>query len=239
MLRLPLRRGGRRARPARDARHAARRDDAPPSPAAGRRDHRHRGGRAPSRRDRRRSRPRPALEGVPEPAGVGVRVDPRRPDPRARAAGGRAQRPHPRAARVPPRRDRAAAGDREPGRPVDRPRAALRRGAAAGRRARGARPHLRGRLRVPLPRGVARGDRQDDDGRGARDRRGARARGRRDRLAGGPRRRATPSARRCAGSGARSASSWPTATRRSPTRSGRCSRRSPTTPPSRSSTAAR
>ena len=47
MLRLPLRRGGRRARPARHARHAARRDDAPPSPAAGRGDHRHRGGRAP------------------------------------------------------------------------------------------------------------------------------------------------------------------------------------------------
>ncbi len=77
------------------------------------------------------------------------------------------------------------AGDREPGRAVDRPRAALRRGAAAGRRARGARADLRGRLRVALPRGVARGDRQDDDGRGAGDGRGARARGRPDRLARG------------------------------------------------------
>ncbi len=50
---------------------------------------------------------------------------------------------------------------------------------------------------------------------------------------------ATPCGRRCAGSGARSASSWPTGTRRSPTRSGRCSRRSPTMPRSRSSTGVR
>ena len=55
MLRLPLRRDGRRARPARDARHAARRDDAPPAHAAGRGDHRHRGCGAPARRDRRRA----------------------------------------------------------------------------------------------------------------------------------------------------------------------------------------
>jgi signal transduction protein with GAF and PtsI domain len=45
--------------------------------------------------------------------------------------------------------------------------------------------------------------------------------------------------RRCAGSGGRSASSSPTATRRSPTRSARCSRRSRTTRRSRSSTGAR
>ena len=70
--------------------------------------------------------------------------------------------------------------NRGPGEPVDRPRTALRRGAAAGRRARGARPHLRGRVRVPLPRGVARGDRQDDDGRGPCDGRGAGARGRQE-----------------------------------------------------------
>ena len=63
------------------------------------------------------------------------------------------------------------------------------RRAAARRRARGARADLGGRLGVALPRGVARGDREDDDGVAARDGRGARARGREDRLAGGPRRR--------------------------------------------------
>ena len=49
----------------------------------------------------------------------------------------------------------------------------------------------------------------------------------------------TPCGRPCAGSGGRSAGSWPTAIRPSLTRSGRCSRRSPTTRPSRSSTGAR
>ena len=63
------------------------------------------------------------------------------------------------------RRDRPAARDRGAGRAVDRAREALRAGAAAGRRARGAREDLGGGLRVALPRGVARGDRQDDDGR--------------------------------------------------------------------------
>ena len=56
---------------------------------------------------------------------------------------------------------------------------------AQGRRARSARADLRGGLRVALPRGVARGDRQDDDGRREGDGGGARARGRADRLAGG------------------------------------------------------
>ena len=42
--------------------------------------------------------PRPAVQGVPEPARGGVRVDPRRADPRAREARGRAERPHARAA---------------------------------------------------------------------------------------------------------------------------------------------
>ena len=47
---------------------------------------------------------RPALQELPEPARGRVRVDPRRADPRARrAARGRAQRPHARAARRSPR----------------------------------------------------------------------------------------------------------------------------------------
>ena len=93
-------------------------------------------------------------------------------------------------ARVEPREfthggDRPAPRDRGAGRAVDPARAALRGGAAAGRRARGARADLRGRVRLALPRGVARGDRADDDGRARRDGRGARARGRQDRLARG------------------------------------------------------
>ena len=57
----------------------------------------------------------------------------------------------------------------------------------------------------------------------AGDRRGARARGRPDRLARGARRRRTRSASRCAGAAARSASSSPTATRRSPRTTASCS----------------
>ena len=71
----------------------------------------------------------------------------------------------------------------------DRAREAVRARAAARRGARGARAHLGGRLGVALPRGVARGDREDDDGVAARDGRRARARGREDRVARGPRRR--------------------------------------------------
>ena len=119
---------------------------------------------------------------------------------------------HARAARVLGRRGRAAARDRRAGRAVDRARAAVRGGAAARARARGARAHLRGGLRLALPRGVARGDRQDDDGR-ARRRRARRScsttgasRGRRARRA------RMRSASRCAGAGGRSASSSPTAT---------------------------
>ena len=135
--------------------------------------------------------PRPALQALPEPARGRVRVDPRRADPRPRrAARGRAQRAHPRAARVRRGRDRAADRDRRPGGAVDRARAALRAGAAPRRRARGARADLGGGLGVALPRGVARGDREDDDGRRAGDGRGARARGRAHRVAGGARRRA-------------------------------------------------
>ena len=109
-------------------------------------------------------------------------------------ARGRAQRPHARAADVHRRRDRAPRRDRVAGRADDRAREALRARAAARRRARGARADLRGRLGVALPRGVARGDREDDDGVAARDRGGARARGREDRVARGARRRVRRSA---------------------------------------------
>ena len=51
---------------------------------------------------------------------------------------------------------------------------------------RGAREDLGGGLGVALPRGVARGDREDDDGGGRSDRCGAGARGRQGRVAGGP-----------------------------------------------------
>ena len=61
-------------------------------------------------------------------------------------------------------RDRPARRDRGPGRADDRAREALRGRAGARVRARGAREDLGGGLRVALPRGVARGDREDDDG---------------------------------------------------------------------------
>ena len=88
VLRLPLRRARRRARPARDARDARRGDDAPAEDAARRGDHRCGGGRARAGDDRRAGASRPALQVVQEPARGGVRVDPRRADPRAREAGG-------------------------------------------------------------------------------------------------------------------------------------------------------
>ena len=206
--------------------------------AARRGDHGRRSGRARAGDDRRRRAPRPTLQGVPEPARGRLRVDPRRPDPRAREARRRAQRPHPRAARVHAGRGRPADDDRGPGGAVDRAREALRPGAAPRARARGARADLRGRLGVALPGGVARGDRADDGRVDARDRSGDRARGRADRLARGPRRRRTRCGCRCAGGAARSASSSSTATRRSPTTTASCSRRSRARPPWRSSTAA-
>ena len=189
VLRLPLRRAHRRARPARDARDACRRDDAPAEDAARRRNHRCGGGRTRAGDDRRGCAPRSTLQVVQEPAGGRVPVDPRRADPRAREARGGAQRPHARAALVLAGRDRAPARDRRAGRAVDRAREALLARAAPGRGAGGAGADLRGGLRVALPRGVARGDREDDDGRGLGHRRRARARGRQDRVAGGAVRR--------------------------------------------------
>ena len=210
-----------------------------PRHAAGRGDHRLGGVRARAGDARVAGAPRSALQALPEPARGRVRVDPRGadPDPR-RHARGRAERADARAARVRRGRGRAAARDRGAGRAVDRAREAVRRGAAARARARGARADLGGRLELALPRGVARGDRQDDDGRALGDGRGARARRRPDRVARGRRRQRTRCASRCAGAGGRSASSWPIARRRSPKRTASCSRRSRPTPPSRSSTAA-
>ena len=179
---------------------------------------------------------RPALQGLPEPARGRLRIDPRRADPRARQARGRAQRPHARAAGVHAGRGRPADDDRGPGGAVDRAREALRAGAAACARARGARADLGGGLRVALPRGVAAGDRADDRRVDARDR----ARRSCSRTAASPGRRAAPARTRCgcrcAGAGGRSASSSSTATRRSRTTTASCSRRSRARPPSRSST---
>ena len=86
LLRLPLRRAGRRARAARDARDADRGDDAAPPDAAGRGDHRQRRRRAGAGDDPGAGAPRRALQGLPEPARGRVRVDPRGADPRAREA---------------------------------------------------------------------------------------------------------------------------------------------------------
>ena len=115
---------------------------------------------------------------------------------RARSTSARASRASSRAAEIELlRRDRRA------GRAVDRAREALRAGAAARRRARGAGADLGGGLRVALPRGVARGDR--------RRRRWTRSTRRAprscSRTARSPGRRAAPArtrcACRCAGSG--------------------------------------
>ena len=189
MLRLPLRRARGRARAPGDVRHPRRGDDAPAADAARRGDHRLVRRRACADRDRSAGASRSALQALPEPARGRVRVDPRGADPRSPEARGCAQRPHTRAARAQRGGGRPPARDRLPGRPVDPARPPLRRRAAARARARGAGEDLGGGLRVALPGGVARGDREDDDRGRRRDRRGARARGRRDRVAGGPRRR--------------------------------------------------
>src|SRR5919202_103943 len=130
LLCLPLRRARRRARPARDVRHAGRRDDAPAADAARRGDHRRGGGRAGAGHAPREGAPRSALQVVPEPAGGRVRVDPRRADPRAREARRRAQRAHAAAPAVHRGGNRAPGGDRGPGRADDRAREAVRGGAA-------------------------------------------------------------------------------------------------------------
>ena len=131
-----------------------------------------------------------------------VRVDPRRADPRPREARGRAQRPHARAARV-HARPRSSCSSRSPSQVAQSIEHAKLYAQAQRRvaRAGGARADLRGRLGVALPRGVARGDRQDDDGR--RRARPARRSCSRTARSPGPRvaRASTRSGCRCAGSG--------------------------------------
>ena len=109
---------------------------------------------------------------------------------------------------------------------VDRAREALHGGAAARARARGARAHLGGGAGLAVPRGVARGDRQDDDGCARRDGRRARSRRRPHRVAGGRRVHARDASVAHAGAAGRSASWSPTARRRSPMPTASCSRRS-------------
>ena len=93
LLRLPLRRSRRRARPARHPRNRSRSDDAKAANAPRRGDHGDRRRRARADHDRGPGSPRPPLQGLPEPPGGPVRVDPRRTDPRPREAGRSAQRP--------------------------------------------------------------------------------------------------------------------------------------------------
>src|SRR6266540_277973 len=167
---------------------------------------------------------RPPVQGLSEPAGGPVRVDPRGPDPGTGEARGGSERADDRAARVLRGGDGSPRGHCCPGRADDRAREALRRRAGARFRAGGAVEDLGGRLRVALPRGVARGNREDDDGGGWRDRRCARPRGRAQRRS----RRPPPS----------SSSRLPLATPR-----GRATRRRPprssTAPPARKRAPAR
>ena len=113
-------------------------------------------GAGPSRR---------ALQELHEPARGRVRVDPRRPDPDAGRLEG--------ALNIRTREPRAFTADEielllaiaaQVAQSIEHAKL-YDAGAAAGARARGAGADLRGGLRVALPRGVARGDRQDDDGR--------------------------------------------------------------------------
>ncbi len=134
-----------------------------------------------------RGPPRPALQALPQPARGAVRVDPRRADPGQGAAGGSAERPDARPARVHGGRDRAPDGDRGPGRAGDREREAVRERAAGGwpssRRSR------RSRRRCPS-RSISRspcGDRARRRWARCGVGRGARPRGRARRVARGPR----------------------------------------------------
>ena len=228
----------RTARAPRDPREPCGGDDADAPHAARRRDHGRGRGRAGAGDDPGAGASRPAFQAVPEPSGGRVRVDPCCPDSRAREARGSPERWHAGASGVHGRRDRVPRRDRIAGRADDRARTALRGGAAPRGGAGGPRAHLGGGVRVALPRGVAGGDRQTtmeslhapgphSSSRTARSHgpRDARVRTRCD--------------FRCAGSGARSASWSATATRRSRTTTGLCSRRSRTTRRWRSSTGAR
>ena len=179
VLRLPVRRARGRARAARHTARRSRRTQRPRmrpgegSPACGR------GARAGDDRGWLTST---RVQELPEPARGRVRVDPggrsaRGCGPRARSTSARASR-----ARSPTRIERCSRSRRS-ARSRSSTRS-LRRGAAPRARRSGARADLGGRVGVALSRGVARGDREDDDGRALGDGaalvpRTARSRGRR------------------------------------------------------------
>ena len=195
------------------------------------------GSRAGDDRPRRRISTR--VQGLPEPARGRVRVDPRRAHPGPGEACGSAQRPHAgrRGSSRAARSTCCLAIAAQVAQTIEHAKLYAKR-AAAGRRARGAGEDLGGGVGVAVPRGVARGDREDDDGRG-------RATGAALVLEDGniawPEGRpgSTRPACRCDGSAGRSGSSCAIATRRSAAKIARSWRRSHTTPRWRSSTAAR
>ena len=186
--------------------------------------------------DPRAGAPGRALQGVSEPAGGRVRVDPGGADPGADEAGRGCERAHAGTTGVLGGRDRPAARDRGSGRADDRAREAVRRRAGAGL---GSSRRWRGSRRLSRSRSTSRNrsrrssrPRSRRSGRQARPSCSRTARSRSPR--GGP--ASTRSACRCAGSAGRSVSSSATATSRSPSRRRHCSRRSRTTQPSRCST---
>ena len=108
VLRVPVRRAVGRARPPGDARDGDRGRDERPAHAERRGDHGGRRCRARTDHDRRAGTPRPTVQGVSEPAGGPVRVDPRGADPGPGRPRRRAQRPHARShGRSPPPRSRS------------------------------------------------------------------------------------------------------------------------------------
>ena len=164
LLRLPLRRARRRARVAGDARHACRGADPDAADAPGEgitgvaaaertpvmiavagapRSHASSSSRICRRTTTSRSSPCRSSRGKRSRERSTCAPGSRAPSPRARSSC--SSRSHPRS----PRRSSTRSCTRRP---------------SGACRARGAGAYLRGGLRVPLPRGVARGDREDDDG---------------------------------------------------------------------------
>ena len=115
--------------------------------------------------------PRRALQGLPEPAGRPVRVDPGRPDPgparswRERSTSGPSSHASSRSARSTSWPAIAA----QVAQTIEHAKLYADAQGSSGR-AGGPRAHLGGGFLVALPRGVTRGDREDDDG-GSRARR--------------------------------------------------------------------
>ena len=131
--------------------------------------------------------PRPTVQGVSEPARGPVRVDPRGADPGRDARRRSTSATRGSHARSPAPRSGSPSIASQVGQSIEH--AKLYAQARRRVEARGLRADLRGGLGVAVPRGVARGDREDD-GRVARAPRRGRPRGRADRLARGARRSA-------------------------------------------------